>query len=59
LLQAALSFSTDFEDGSAKTAANTKIRLIHETNYLLDQQLRALEEKFSEEGGFMDKLYRI
>lgn len=26
--------------------------LIHQTNYLLDQQLRQLETQFLEEGGF-------
>lgn len=34
------------------------IFLIHQTNYLLDQQLRALEKEFLEEGGFTEKLYR-
>jgi four helix bundle suffix protein len=33
--------------------------LIHQTNYLLDQQLRALEKEFLEEGGFTEKLYRV
>jgi four helix bundle suffix protein len=32
--------------------------LIHQTNYLLDQQLRALEKEFLREGGFTEKLYR-
>jgi len=32
-------------------AANTLICLIHQTNYLLDQQLRRLERDFLEEGG--------
>jgi len=32
--------------------------LIHQTNYLLDRQLRALEKDFLEEGGFTEKLYR-
>ncbi|MBI2448099.1 hypothetical protein HYV44_00865 [Candidatus Microgenomates bacterium] len=34
------------------------ICLIHQTNYLLDQQLRALEKSFLEEGGFTERLYR-
>jgi four helix bundle suffix protein len=29
-----------------ETAANTLFRLIHQTNYLLDQQLRALEQEY-------------
>jgi restriction system protein len=42
----------------AEVAANTLICVIHQTNYLLDQQLRALEKEFLEEGGFTEKLYR-
>jgi len=47
-----------FEEGSPEVAANTVICLIHQTNYLLDQQLRALEKEFLEEGGFTERLYR-
>jgi len=36
----------------------TLICLIHQTNYLLDQQLRQLEKAFLEEGGFTERLYR-
>lgn len=32
--------------------------LIHQANYLLDQQLRQLEKQFMEEGGFTEKLYQ-
>jgi restriction system protein len=42
---------------SPETAANTLICLIHQTNYLLDQQLRALEQQFLKEGGFSERLY--
>jgi four helix bundle suffix protein len=42
---------------SAETAANTMVCLIHQANYLLDQQLRALEQEFLKEGGFTEKLY--
>ena len=45
------------EDSSPEVAANTPIYLIHQTNYLLDQQLRQLERQFLEEGGFTEKLY--
>lgn len=38
--------------------ANMMVCLIHQTNYLLDQQLRALEKQFLEEGGFTERLYR-
>ncbi|MDH4163475.1 MAG: four helix bundle suffix domain-containing protein [Nitrospirota bacterium] len=40
-----------------ETAANTLACLIHQTNYLLDQQLKQLEERFLKEGGFAERLY--
>jgi len=43
---------------SPEVAANTLICLIHQANYLLDQQLRALEKAFLENGGFTENLYR-
>ncbi len=46
------------EQSSPETAANTLICLIHQANYLLDQQLRQLDKQFLEEGGFTEKLYR-
>lgn len=46
------------ERGSPEEAANTMVCLIHQTNYLLDQQLRALEKGFLDEGGFTERLYR-
>ncbi len=36
--------------------ANAIICLIHQTNYLLDQQLTALEQAFIEEGGYSEQL---
>ncbi|OGL66401.1 four helix bundle protein [Candidatus Uhrbacteria bacterium RIFCSPHIGHO2_01_FULL_63_20] len=44
---------------TAESAANTALCLIHQANYLLDQQLRALEKQFMEEGGFTERLYRM
>ncbi|MBI4849924.1 MAG: four helix bundle protein [Nitrospirae bacterium] len=44
---------------SPEMAANTLICLVHQTNYLLDQQLRALEKDFLKEGGFTERLYRV
>jgi len=41
-----------------EVAANTLICLIHQTNFLLDQQLRQLEKQFLGQGGFTEKLYR-
>ncbi len=53
-----MTYKTYFEASSPEIAANTAICLIHQTNYLLDQQLRALEKDFLKEGGFTEKLYR-
>ncbi len=36
--------------------ANTLICLIHQTNYLLDQQVQALERDFIKEGGYSEQL---
>jgi four helix bundle suffix protein len=38
--------------------ANILICLIHQTNYLLDQQLRALEKGFLAEGGLRERMTR-
>jgi four helix bundle suffix protein len=46
------------ENSPPEVAANTLICLINQTNYLLDQQLRQLEQQFVEEGGFTGRLYR-
>lgn len=51
-------YKTYFEKAEAETAANAAICLIHQTNYLLDQQLRALGKEFLNEGGFTERLYR-
>jgi four helix bundle suffix protein len=41
-----------------ETAANTLICLIHQTNFLLDQQLRQLETAFVQEGGLRERMTR-
>ena len=46
------------EGSPPEVAANALICLIHQTNFLLDQQLRQLEKQFLEQGGFTEKLYR-
>ena len=51
-------YRTYFEHAKPEIAANAAICLIHQTNYLLDQQLRALEQEFLREGGFTERLYR-
>ena len=38
--------------------ANTLICLIHQTNYLLDQLLRQLEQAFVQEGGLRERMTR-
>lgn len=47
-----------YVERDAETAANTLICLINQANYLLDQQLKALEKSFLEEGGFTERLYK-
>ena len=54
-----MTYKTYVEASPPEVAANTMICLIHQTNYLLDQQLRALEKEFLKEGGFTEKLYRV
>jgi restriction system protein len=53
-----LTYKPYVESSSPEIAANTVICLIHQTNYLLDQQLRQLERAFLEHGGFTERLYR-
>jgi four helix bundle suffix protein len=53
-----MTYKTYLEASPPEVAANAMICLIHQTNYLLDQQLRALEKEFLEEGGFTERLYR-
>jgi four helix bundle suffix protein len=53
-----LTYSPYVEKAPAEVAANTLICLIHQTNYLLDQQLRQLEQAFLKEGGFTERLYQ-
>ncbi len=43
----------------AEVVANIAICLIHQTNYLLDQQLRRLEKDFVEQGGLRERMTRV
>jgi len=52
-----LSYRSYVEESPPETAANAVICLIHQANYLLDQQLRSLEQRFLAEGGFTERLY--
>src|SRR3989344_9370780 len=44
---------------SPESFANVLLCLIHQANYLLDQQLRSLEQAFLKDGGFTEKLYNV
>ncbi len=44
------------ESRSAEVIANIAICLIHQTNYLLDQQLKTLEKEFIEYGGLRERM---
>ena len=43
----------------AEVVANIAICLIHQTNYLLDRQLRRLEADFVREGGLRERMTRV
>jgi four helix bundle suffix protein len=43
----------------AEVVANIAICLIHQTNYLLDRQLRRLEQDFVREGGLRERMTRV
>jgi len=51
-------YGSHIEEGDPETAANTIICLIHQTNYLLDQQIRQLEKAFIQEGGLRERMTR-
>src|SRR3989338_5476764 len=45
-------------NSSGELAANAMICLINQTNQLLDQKLRWMEEQFVKEGGFRENLFK-
>lgn len=51
-------YGTYFETRLPEVVANILICLIHQTNYLLDQQLRQLEKAFLKEGGLRERMTR-
>lgn len=51
-------YRTIFETRPPEVAANIIICLIHQANYLLDQQLRTLEQAFIKEGGMRERMTR-
>lgn len=46
------------ETRSGEVVANMTMCLIHQANYLLDRQLKALEKSFLEEGGLRERMTR-
>ncbi|MBI3462674.1 MAG: four helix bundle protein [Planctomycetes bacterium] len=46
------------ETRPAEVVANIAICLIHQSNYLLDQQIRKLEQTFVKEGGLRERMTR-
>jgi len=52
-------YSSYVEFAPSEVAGNTIICLIHQTNFLLDQQLRQLEQAFLAVGGFTERLYNV
>ena len=51
-------FRTFTETRSAEIVANIAICLIHQANYLLDRQIRRLEQDFLKEGGLRERMTR-
>lgn len=51
-------YRTYVETRSNEVVANIVICLIHQTNYLLDQQIRQLEQAFLREGGLRERMSR-
>jgi four helix bundle suffix protein len=51
-------FRDFIETRPASVVANIVISLIHQTNYLLDQQIRRLERDFLKEGGLRERMTR-
>ena len=51
-------YRTYVETRPAEIVANIAICLIHQANYLLDQQIRRLEQDFLKQGGFRERMTR-
>jgi len=52
------SYRSYIETRPAEIVANILICLIHQANYLLDQQLKALEKEFLQSGGLRERMTR-
>ena len=46
------------DSGNPELICNLLISLIHQTNYLLDRQLKSLTEHFTEKGGLRERMYQ-
>lgn len=51
-------YRTYMETRPAEVTANIAVCLIHQANYLLDQQIRLLEKDFLKEGGLRERMTR-
>ena len=51
-------YKSFIETRPAEVVANILICLIHQANYLLDQQLKKLEQEFLQEGGLRERMTR-
>lgn len=52
------SYRSYIETRPANVVANIVVCLIHQTNYLLDQQIRKLEKAFLEKGGLRERMFQ-
>lgn len=52
------SYRTNLETRPPEVVANIIICLIHQTNYLLDRQIRKLEQDFLDKGGLKENMLR-
>lgn len=43
--------------GGAEAFCNAMISLIHQTNYLLDRQIKSLEQSFTQKGGLRERMH--
>ncbi len=48
-----------YETRPAEVVANIALCLIHQTNYLIDQQLKTLEKEFTNHGGLRERMTRV
>ena len=54
-----MTYRSYLENEELEVAANTMVCLIHQANYLLDQQLKKLGMLFVKDGGFTERMYKI